>query len=186
MHIFTKMKKELFQTIEIPEGVTVSIEGNDVKVKGNEGEISKKFSFGRLDIKKEGNTITIGNKKATKTEKKLMNTLVAHLNNMLKGVQEKFEYELKICSGHFPMTVKQEGSKVIIKNFLGEKINREVKINEGVDIEIKGEMITLKSMDKEKAGQTAANFEHATVIKGRDKRIFQDGVYITKKAGKEI
>lgn len=180
------MKKELFQTIEIPKGVSVSIEGNEIKAKGNEGENSKKFNFGKLDVKLEGNLITIGNKKATKTEKKLMNTIVAHLNNMIKGVQEKFEYELKICSGHFPMNVKQEGSKIIIKNFLGEKINREVKINEGVEIEIKGEMITLKSVDKEKVGQTAANFEHATVIKGRDKRIFQDGVYIIKKAGKEI
>lgn len=180
------MKKELFQTVEIPEDVTVSLEGDVLKVSGKEGELTKKISLGKLDISIKGNEFKIGSKKATKTEKKLMNTIVAHLNNMTKGVQEKFEYELKVCSGHFPMTVNKEGSKIIVKNFLGEKINREAKIIDGVEVEINKEKIILKSMDREKAGQTAANFEHATKVRGRDKRVFQDGIYIIKKAGKEI
>lgn len=185
MHIFIKMKKELFIDINIPEGIAVSFNDSRFIVKGPEGEAIKKVNLGKLSVE-VGNTIRIGNAKATKKEKRMMNTVASHLNNMMKGVSEKWEYQLKICFGHFPFTAKQEGNKVIIKNFLGEKVNREVKLVEGVDIDLGKEIITLKSVDKELAGQCAANFEAATKIRGRDKRIFQDGVYIIKKCGKEI
>lgn len=186
MHISTKMKKVLFSTIKVPEGVTISLDEKEVTVTGPEGTNKKSFNFGRLEVAVEGDELKIGSKKATKTEKKMMNTIVAHLKNMINGVQEKFVYELKICSGHFPMTVKKEGNKAIIKNFLGEKIERSCKLLPGVDVEINKEQILVTSIDRELAGQTAANFEAATKIRGRDKRIFQDGVYIIKKAGKEI
>lgn len=179
------MKKELFVEVEIPEGVTVSFDDGTFTVKGTEGEAVKKMNLGKLDVE-VGNTIKIGNAKSTKKEKRMMNTAISHLDNMMKGVSKKWEYELKICFGHFPFTAKQEGNKVIIKNFLGEKVNRQVKLVEGVDVDLGKEIITLKSVDKELAGQCAANFEAATKIKGRDKRIFQDGVYIIKKCGKEI
>lgn len=179
------MKKELFVEIEIPEGVTVSLDNGTFTIKGHEGEVNKKINLDKLDVE-IGNIIKIGNIKATKREKRMMNTICSHLENMIQGVKEKWEYELKICFGHFPFTVKQEGNKVIIKNFLGEKINRKVKLIKGVDVELGKEIIKLRSVDKELAGQCAANFEAATKIKGRDKRIFQDGIYIIKKCGKEI
>ena len=121
-----------------------------------------------------------------KMDKKIMNTLFSHIQNMIQGVQEKFVYELKICHGHFPFTVKIEGKKAIIKNFLGEKVDRKVDLLEGADFEIKKDLIIVRSVNKELAGQAAANFEFATKIKGRDKRVFQDGIYIIKKNGKEI
>lgn len=180
------MKKELFVTIEIPEDVEFSLDENELTAKGPQGELKKTFNFGRLQITHEGNTIVIGSKKATKIEKKLMNTLAAHIRNMITGVKEKFEYELKICSGHFPMTTKQEGDTVVIKNFLGEKVERRARVLPGVEMEMDKEKIVLKSVDKDLVGQTAANFEKATKIKARDNRIFQDGIYIIKKNGKEI
>jgi large subunit ribosomal protein L6 len=186
LRISIKMKKVLFQEVEIPEGIEASLDENKFTVKGPEGENSREFNLGRLDFKIQDKKITLGNKVSTKTEKKMMNTIVAHIQNMIAGVQEKFVYELKICYSHFPFTVKIEGNKVEIKNFLGEKISRETKIPEGAEVEMKKDIITVKSINKEIAGQAAANFEIATKIKGRDKRIFQDGIYITKKNGKEI
>lgn len=186
MHTFTKMKKNLSTEIEIPSGVTVTINENTVVTKGPAGEVTKEFNFGRLDSKVKDNKFILKYDKATKTEKKMMNTIEAHIRNMIKGAEEKFVYELKICFGHFPFTIKKDGNKAIIKNFLGEKVDRSVKLMEGTDVEIGKEIIIVKSSNKELAGQTAANFEAATKIRGRDIRVFQDGVYIIKKNGKEM
>lgn len=180
------MKKEMSVSIEIPEGVNASMEGDVITVKGKEGEVRKKFNFGRLDVEIVSNKIELSHNKGTKADKKTMNTITAHLENMIKGVQDKFVYELKICSGHFPFTVKKEGNSAIVKNFLGEKVDRKVKLVEGVDVDIGKDIITVKSVDRELAGQVSANFEAATKIRGRDKRIFQDGIYIIKKAGRLI
>ena len=180
------MKKSLQQIIEIPEGIEVNIDENKIIIKGKQGENKRSFNFGKLDFGKEDKQIIIKCEKATKTEKKNMNTIAVHIKNMIKGVQEKFEYKLKVCFSHFPMTVKIEGNGAIVKNFLGEKIPRKVKIPDGVEVVIDREIITVRAIDKELAGQTAANFETATKITGRDKRVFQDGIYITSKNGREI
>ena len=82
--------------------------------------------------------------------------------------------------------MKKKDDEIIIKNFLGEKIPRKSKILMGVDIKIEGDTITVRSQNKELAGQTAANLETATKVKNKDLRVFQDGIYITSKAGREI
>jgi large subunit ribosomal protein L6 len=180
------MRKPFYQEIEIPEGVEVKIEDEFIEVKGPEGENKKEFNVGKCEIVQKDGKIIIGHEKSTKREKKLANTVGAHIKNMMRGVKEKFEYELKICSGHFPITVKIEGNKASIKNFFGEKVERSCPILDGAEVEIKKDSITIKSVDKEIAGQTAANFEAATKVRNRDIRIFQDGIYITKKDGKSI
>lgn len=184
--MYIKMKKKLYQTIEIPEGVEVNLEDDVLVVKGPEGENRKEIILGKLDFEKKGNEIVIGNEKSTKNEKKLMNTIAAHIKNLIKGVQEKFEYKLKICSSHFPMTVEIKDSEAVVKNFLGEKVPRKVKILKGVDVKMDRDIITVSSINKELAGQTAANFEKATKIRNRDRRIFQDGIFIIEKCGREM
>ena len=186
MHFFIKMRKQLEQKIEIPDGVEVKIEKNLVNVKGSEGELKREFNFRELNVKVVGNEIIISHKKATKREKKEMNTFAAHLRNMIKGVNETFVYTLKICFSHFPFTVELKDNEAIIKNFLGEKISRKANIPKGANVEIKGQDITITALDKEVVGQAAANFEKATRITGRDRRVFQDGIFITNKGGKEI
>jgi len=121
------MKQPLFQEIEIPEGVEVEIDGILFKVKGTEGENQREFKIGKIDMEKKENKIVIGTEKASKKEKKMINTTVAHMRNMIQGVGEKFEYELKGCYSHFPFSIELEGDGATIKNFLGEKIPRKVK-----------------------------------------------------------
>ena len=186
MHISIKMKKEIFQEIEIPAGVEASIYGGLITIKGKEGENKRLFDVTGLEFKKEGSKIIFGHKRATKNEKKRINSLAAHIRNMIKGVQKKYEYKLKICFSHFPFTVEISGNEAKIKNFLGEKVPRTMKILPGVEIQVDKEWITLWSTDKELAGRMAANFERVTKIGGRDRRVFQDGLYMTIRAGENI
>jgi large subunit ribosomal protein L6 len=179
------MRREIFKTIEIPEGIEVEINGKEVVVKGPEGENRREFSLGKIKIERGENFLKVGYESSTKKEKKIINTSVSHIKNMILGVQKKFEYFLKICSSHFPMNVVVENNKFIIKNFLGERIARKSRIMKNVEIQIDGEIIIVKSTNKELAGQTAANLEKATRITGRDRRIFQDGIFITNKFGRE-
>nr|AJS12283.1 50S ribosomal protein L6P [uncultured archaeon] len=182
MHIFIRMKNE----IEIPERVEAEIDKNKLILKGKEGENSKEFNLGKINLEKKDKKIILSCEKTTKREKRMINTYTAHIKNMINGVQKKFEYKLKICSSHFPMTVKIDGNIAIVKNFLGEKVDRKVELPKNVDIKIEKEIITILSTNKELAGQAAANLEKVTKIRGRDRRVFQDGIYITNKSGREI
>ncbi len=199
MHIFTKMNnlnvipkegartcKQARNEIIIPDEVKAEINKNKLTLKGKEGENSREFNLGEINLEKKDNKIVFSCKKVTKKEKKMINTSIAHIKNMIQGVQKKFEYKLKICSSHFPITVKIEGDTAIIKNFLGEKVDRKIKLSKNAEVKLNGEIITIISTDKEIAGQAAANLEMMTKIKNRDRRVFQDGIYIINKSGKEI
>ena len=180
------MKRELIKKIEIPEEVEVSIVGDKVIAKKGDKMNEREFDFGKMKIEKKGKEIILENKKASKNEKRNINTTAAHITNMIKGVQEKFEYKLKVCFSHFPITVEVKGDEALVKNFLGERYPRVVRIPKGANVEVDKEIITVSSSDKEIAGQAAANFENVTRIVNRDRRIFQDGIFITSKCGEEI
>ena len=180
------MKLDLQREIEIPEGVIVSVDNGNVIVKKDGKEAKREFGLGKLDIVKKDEKVLVGAKKATKRESKMIGTITAHIKNMIKGVGEDFIYKLEICNVHFPMNVKAEGDKVTIKSFLGEKVDRYAKILPNVKVEINGKDVIVSGHDLEKVGQTAANIEKAAKVKGRDRRVFQDGIFITEKPGRVI
>ena len=180
------MRKDIEKIIAIENGVSVSIEGEKVTVKADGKELVRRFDIPNIEMKVDGSSIKLSAKKATKRELKTLGTLSAHIKNMIKGVKEDFVYELEICNVHFPMSVKSENDKIIIKSFLGETTQRIAKIVPGAKVDISGSKITVSASDREVAGQTAANLEKATRLTGRDRRVFQDGIYITSKCGKAI
>ncbi len=81
--------------------------------------------------------------------------------------------------------VNKNKNILLIKNFLGEKKPRVAKILPGVEVNIEKNIITISSPNKELAGQTSANFEKATHVRNRDRRKFQDGIFIIKKPMRE-
>lgn len=178
--------KELKKEIGIPDEVEVRVDGKRLTVKGSNGENFRDFLYPNIKISVEGSKIVLVSKDATKKDKTMMGTYSAHVKNLLAGIKSGFEYKLKICSGHFPMNVTFEKGKVMISNFMGEKIPRKAKVTQDVNIKIEGDTIIVSGFDKEKVGQSAANIELATRRSGFDKRIFQDGCYIFSKAGKEL
>jgi len=182
------MKEEITETIEIPEGIEFKIDGSRISAKSGDKSITKKIDLKNFSIKMENEKIILHAKKATRSESRIIHTIKAHINNMLNGLSNEFEYELEVAYSHFPVSIELDNSnhKLIIKNFLGEKKNRVAKLLPESDVSVKGNIIFVKSYNKEVAGQTAANIEKATQIKNRDRRKFQDGIYITQKPGREI
>jgi len=182
------MKLDLTEQIEIPEKTQVSVDKSLVKIKGEKGEIERRFPHPRVEISQKDNSINLISKKATKREKKIMNTFKAHIKNMLRGVNETFIYKLKICSGHFPMNVSVQNKELTIKNFYGEKIPRIVRFSEQVSVKVEGDEITIEGVSKELVGQTASKIEEICKKNRRnfDRRIFQCGIFITSKDGKDI
>ncbi|MGB9708340.1 MAG: 50S ribosomal protein L6 [Candidatus Pacearchaeota archaeon] len=177
------MKKEIKKIIAIPENVNVELALPKIIVKGPLGRVERIFNVKNIEITKEEGKILIGQIKATKKEKKLINSIASHLKNMVDGVQKGYEYKLQVCSIHFPITIKidKPSNSFIIKNFLGENKDRIVKLLPGVEVTIDGDIVVVRGVDKEATGQMAANIETATRVRARDRRVFQDGIWIIKK-----
>ena len=173
-------KRSIIKTIVIPQGISVELAGNVLKVKSSKEEIENRFSYPNIKISLAENKITIKPKSNTRKFKRIVNTFASHIKNMLQGVESPYIYKLKVCSGHFPMKVTHDKDKIIISNFLGEKIPREALILPNVTVKIDADVITLTSSNKEYVGQSAANIETATKITKRDRRIFQDGCFLMK------
>ena len=181
-----KPKKDISVEIEIPKGVTVNVDKGIVSAKGKSGENKKDLFNKKVKIEVKDNKVIITAKKTSKREKKIIGTFKSHIQNLIKASSEGAIYKLKICSGHFPMNVSVDKNELVIKNFFGEKIPRKIKVKEGVDVKVEGDIITVKSLDKEHAGQFAASIEQLTRRTKYDTRIFMDGIWITEKDGKEL
>ncbi len=181
-----KEKKKTIAEIEVPDNISVEIDNAILKVKGKKGEATRNFFDPLIEIKKQDKKILIVAKKKSKKMEKRVNTFKAHIRNMFIGVENGYTYILKICSSHFPMNVSISKDELIVKNFFGERKPRVLKIKEGVNVKLDGDQIIVESVDKEKAGNFAASIEALTRRPGYDTRIFQDGIYIISKAGKEL
>jgi large subunit ribosomal protein L6 len=171
-------------SIPIPEGVNVTITGKTVKVEGQKGTIEREFWYPGLHLQKdEENEVVITSDSSRKKIRAIAGTYASHIKNMITGVQDGFFYKLAIVHAHFPMQVAitKEGDAVSISNFLGERKPRMAKIVEGVKVELRGKEIVVSGINKEAVGQTAADIEQTTRIKGYDPRVFQDGIYLVEK-----
>ncbi len=180
------MKNNLRREVLLPPAVQAHLEGYWLHLKGPRGEARKEFRHPRVKLVREDDKLVLLASSATKREKTIVGSFWSHLRNLVKGVQEPHLYQLKICSGHFPMNVSMSGHEFIIKNFLGETVPRKVILPEKAEVKISGTEITVSSPDKEAAGLAAAKIENLCRLTNRDVRIFQDGCYITSKAGKGV
>jgi len=184
--ISTKMKTEYKEFVGIPENVECNFMNQTLVCKKEGKSFSRKIEISGANFKVNDKKIEISCKKANKKIIKIIKSNIAHIFNGFRGLEKDFIYKLEICHVHFPMTVKVEGDTVVISNFLGEKTLRTAKILENVNVNIKGKEITVSGQNISDVGQTAANIEKATKVKGKDRRIFQDGIFMTEKHGRKI
>jgi large subunit ribosomal protein L6 len=177
---------ELITTIDLPSGVSASTNAGRVTVKGPKGEVTRHLFHPRINASVIAEAVELKAVNVTRREKKMIYTFTSHIKNMVDGVTEGHNYQLKVCSGHFPMTVAIKGDTFEVKNFLGEAVPRTLKLDTKTTVKIDGVVITVDSVDLEAAGQMAARIEQLCKRAGFDRRIFQDGIYITHKCGKAV
>lgn len=172
------MANKIEENIEIPENVTVSIEGTVLAIKGPKGEVSRDFFAENIKVSAGSGKITITSPRSTKRERKTAGSFKAHIKNALKGVVEGHQLKMKILSGHFPISVSASGRELTVKNFFGEKTPRKLTLPEGVSVKVKGDEIEIESCEKELVGAVMGSIEKLARRTRFDRRIFQDGIVV--------
>jgi len=169
---------EVSKTIEVPDNVTVSLEGKKINVKGAKGTLTRDFSFAPIAIEGEGKDIRVWAKWPRKKETALVGTIASHIQNMITGVTKGYSYKLKIVFSHFPISVKIQDKYIMIENFTGERRARRIKIIGDVKVKIEPDDVIVEGINLEDVSQTAANIEQATRVRNKDPRVFLDGIYV--------
>ncbi len=172
-------------SIALPEGASASIAGDVITVSKDGQSLSREFRHHKVEVRAVNGDLEVFVNLPRRSDKALAGTWAAHLRNMALGIDEGFEYRLKAVFSHFPMSLKVDGKQMIINNLFGEKVPRVAKLPwSPAEVEVRVENKTdvmVRGADREKVGQTAANIERACRIKNRDRRVFQDGIYIVSK-----
>jgi len=167
--------------VKVPKGVTVSMKDNILEVKGPKGVLARKYKHPKVRVEIDNDKIHVIADLPKKKEFALTGTWTAHIENMMKGVTEGFEYKMKIVYSHFPIKTTVKEGRLVIENFLGERFPREAAIAPNVKVTVSGDSVTVEGIDLEHVGQTTANIEKATTIRNYDPRIFQDGIYLVER-----
>ena len=101
---------------------------------------------------------------------------------MLQG----FLYKMRAVYAHFPIScaITEGGTLIEVRNFLGEKYIRRVRMHDGVTVENskaqKDELI-VQGNSIEAVSQSAALIQQSTTVKNKDIRKFLDGLYVSEK-----
>lgn len=169
------------RVMEMPEGVTVRLQGRTLSVRGKLGEAKKNFEKVGVNLSVDANRVTVSPFSKKKKDNVIINTVASLVNNMVSGVTKGYTYRLKVVYAHFPISVKTKGSQILIENFVGERSPRVANISGDCKVSVEGDDIIVKGVSLEDVGQTSANVELATKIRKKDQRVFLDGVYIYQK-----
>ncbi len=171
-------------SMDIPEGVQLSIDGRKIKATGPKGTLEEDFSHLPVQFALESGTLRVYSRWARKREVALVGTALAHIRNMVRGITSGYTYKLKVVYAHFPVTVKVQDKekRLTIENFTGEKTPRIVKIVGSAKVKVVGDEVHVQGTNLGEVSQTAANIQTGTKIKDKDQRVFLDGIYIFEKS----
>jgi large subunit ribosomal protein L9e len=180
------------RSISIPENVTMTIKARAVHVEGPLGALDREFKHMSLDmtiVEADGKKslkvdIWFGNRENVAS----LRTVTSHIENMITGVTQGFKYIMRAVYSHFPINVsmvKDGNNEVIeIRNFLGDKRVRRVKLHEGVkyvkNADVK-DCIEISGIDITKVSLSCALLSQACNIRKKDLRKFLDGMYVSKR-----
>ena len=169
--------------VQLAEGVTASLEGRILTIRGKLGEAKKNFDKVNIDLSVDVGSVVLTPFSRKKKDNVIINTVRSIIENMATGVTKGYTYRLKVVYAHFPISVKTKGNQVLVENFVGERSPRIAQIIGDCKVSVEGDDVIVKGVSLEDVGQTSANLELATKIKRKDQRVFLDGIYIYQKEG---
>jgi large subunit ribosomal protein L6 len=180
----TSIREEIFADIDIPEMVTVRMEGNLIVVGGKLGTLQKDLTKLPISVDIKDKKLVIKPPGTRKRDLAITNTAKSIILNMIKGVEQGFTYKLKVVYAHFPISVKTKGKEIHVENYFGERAPRVSRVvGDTTKVNIVGEDVIVQGPSLEDVSQTAANIEFSTKLKGKDQRVFLDGLYIYSREG---
>lgn len=168
--------------IEVPAGVTVSVDANNVAtVKGPKGELVRSFHKD-MKIEQEGNVITITRPSESKEHRTNHGTTRALLANMVTGVSEGFSKSLELIGVGY--RAQLQGKKLVLN--VGYSHPVEFTPEDGVEVEVPSNTkVIVKGISKEQVGALASNIRDVRPPEPyKGKGIRYEGEYVRRKEGK--
>lgn len=166
--------------INIPDGISVTINDYDLVVKNSNEEQLLELPK-ELSVKIDENFLRIERKNESKQAKSLHGTFARLISNSIRGLSEGFEKKLEFKGVGFTASVTD--GKLVMR--LGFSHQIEIPIPKGVEVSIQKNIISVKGSDKDKVGLFAAKTREVKkpeVYKGKGIRYQDENV--KKKAGK--
>ena len=168
--------------IELPKGVEVSLDGSEILVKGAKGTLAMSVNS-QVEIKQGDNVLTFAAVGQDAFARAMSGTTRSLVSNMVMGVSQGFEKKLDLVGVGYRAQV--QGSKINLT--LGFSHPVVYELADGVTAETPSQTeILLKSSDKQKLGQAAAEiraFRPPEPYKGKGVRI--SGEYVRRKEAKK-
>ncbi|MDO4730538.1 MAG: 50S ribosomal protein L6 [Clostridia bacterium] len=166
--------------IEIPAGVEVKLDNGVITVKGPKGTLTQAISP-RITVSIEGNIITFTRASDVKTDRSLHGLSRSLVANMIEGVSKGFKKELEVNGVGY--RVQKQGKKLVLN--LGYSHQVFIDDTDDVTTEVKGNVVTVLGIDKQKVGQFAAELrEKRPPEPYKGKGIKYVGEFIRRKEGK--
>ena len=166
----------------VPEGVTITVEENQVTVKGPKGELSLEIKE-NINVQVEDNTVVVTRTNDEKTTRAMHGTTNANIHNMIEGVTNGFKKDLEIIGVGYRFSMK--GNALVINAGYSHPVELEIPAGLSVDVTTNTE-ITVKGISKEKVGEFAANIRKVRKpepYKGKGIRYKDE--YVQRKEGKK-
>jgi len=172
------------KSIAIPSGVTISVAGSMVAVKGPKGELKQELTKG-FSVKVEGTSASVARPGDEREQRAFHGLYRALLNNMITGVSKGFQRNLEIEGVGFNARV--EGKDKLILN-IGFCHTVDLKVPEGLTVETpKPTQIHIKGADRQKVGQFAAVVRKVRPPEPyKGKGIRYDNEVVVRKQGKAV
>jgi large subunit ribosomal protein L6 len=167
--------------IDIPAGVTVTVDGQDVTVKGPKGELSLTVAS-PIEAKVEENQVIVTRPDDERASRSLHGLTRTLINNNIIGVTQGYEKKLEVVGTGYRVNAKGQA----LEFALGYSHSITVEPPQGITFSVEGnDKVIVSGIDKQAVGEVAANIRKLRKPEPyKGKGVRYEGERVRRKAGK--